>query len=71
MFALIELAGDEDSNMGTEEWINLIDRGGLWHVNDDIYDIFVIMELEALFEKIQEQHRREQEKKTFRGHHRE
>ena len=31
----VELCGDEDSDRGTEEWTNTIDRGGLWHVNDN------------------------------------
>ena len=46
--ALIELAGDEmDEDAGTEDWINRIDRGGLWHVNDDVYGLFVEMEYGA------------------------
>lgn len=32
--ALMELAGDEACQEGTEEWLNKVDRGGLWHVND-------------------------------------
>jgi hypothetical protein len=31
----------------TEEWVNSIDRGGLYHVNDDIYTIFYFMEEEV------------------------
>ena len=27
-----------------ETWINMIDRGGLWQVNDRTYSLFVIME---------------------------
>ena len=35
IFLLMECAGDElDSDGGTETWMNMIDRGGLWHVND-------------------------------------
>ena len=42
---LMECAGDEmDSNDGTEMWLNMIDRGGLWHVNDQTYSLFEIME---------------------------
>ena len=44
----MELAGDKlDEDEGTEEWINRIDRGGLWHVNNDLYSLFVSMEHEA------------------------
>ena len=35
---LMECAGDEmDTDGGTEMWLNMIDRGGLWHVNDQTY----------------------------------
>ena len=38
IFLLMECAGDElDSDGGTETWMNMIDRGGLCHVNDQIY----------------------------------
>ena len=44
---LMECAGDEmDSDGGTEMWLNMIDRGGLWHVNDQTYSLFSIMEEE-------------------------
>ena len=44
----MELAGDElDEDEGNEECINRIDRGGLWHVNDDFYSLFVSMEHKA------------------------
>ena len=46
--ALMELAGDElDEDEGTEEWISHTDRGGLWHVNNNLYSLFVSMEHEA------------------------
>lgn len=45
---LMECAGDElDEDCGTERWMNMIDRGGLWHINDQTYSIFVIMEEEV------------------------
>ena len=45
---LMECAGDElDEDCGTEMWMNMIDRGGLWHINDQTYSIFVIMEEEV------------------------
>ena len=44
---LMECAGDEmDSEGGTEMWLNMIDRGGLWHVNDQTYSLFAVMEEE-------------------------
>ena len=40
-----ELNGDEwNEERGTEEWVNSIDRGGLWHVKDDTYQLFYLME---------------------------
>ena len=45
--AIIGLAGDEMDEEGTEEWTNKVDRGGLWHVNDDVYSLFLLMEFEA------------------------
>lgn len=33
---IMDLSGNEmDDERGTEDWTNAIDRGGLWHVNDD------------------------------------
>ena len=41
----MELSGDEmDEDRGTDEWTNLTDRGGLWHVNDQTYSVFYAME---------------------------
>ena len=42
---LFEFAGDELCG-NTEEWINSIDRGGLQHVNDLTYNLFVTIEEE-------------------------
>ena len=37
---LMECAGDElSANFGMETWTNTIDRGGLWHINDQTYSI--------------------------------
>ena len=47
ILCLMELNGDEmDEERGTEAWTNLIDRGGLWHVNDQTYSLFATMEEE-------------------------
>jgi hypothetical protein len=36
MFLIMELSGDETCDaVGAELWTNGIDRGGLWHVNDN------------------------------------
>ena len=44
---LMECAGDELSEkFGTETWTNRIDRGGLWHINDQTYSMFNTMEEE-------------------------
>ena len=44
---LMECAGDElDEDRGTETWTNMIDRGGLWHINDQTYSLFGIIEEE-------------------------
>ena len=41
----IALCGDEaDEDRGTETWMNEIDRGGLWHISDDTYSVFLILE---------------------------
>ena len=41
----MDLCGDEeDEDRGTEQWTNAIDRGGLWHISDDTYLIFCLLE---------------------------
>jgi hypothetical protein len=46
---MIHLSGDEDmEERGTETWIDSIDRGGLWYVNDITYTVFYHMEEEIL-----------------------
>ena len=42
-----ELAGNEMNEMGTEALTNMIDRGGLWHVNDETCELFVNFEDEV------------------------
>ena len=45
IFLLMECAGDEvNEEAGTEMWLNMVDRGGLWHANDLTYGLFTIME---------------------------
>ena len=31
---LYSFSGDEDSDGGTEQWTDSVDRGGLWHISD-------------------------------------
>ena len=40
------LSGDERIDLDSEAWTDLIDRGGLWHVNDETYCLFCTMEEE-------------------------
>ena len=50
---ILHLAGDEgDECTGTEEWLNAVNRGGLWHVNDGTYYLFEILnsKLEGTFQ---------------------
>ena len=47
MMACLDEINDVDKlndDRGTEAWINLLDRGGLWHINDMIYGLFVEIE---------------------------
>ena len=45
ILCLIELSGDElFEERGTELWTNTVDRGGLLHISDQTYGVFVIME---------------------------
>ena len=47
MLFISDFFGDEwDEACGTEEWTNAIDRGGLWHINDNTYTIFYLIEEE-------------------------
>ena len=42
-----DFSGDEwDEACGTEEWTNAIYRGGLWHIKDNTYTIFYLIEEE-------------------------
>lgn len=43
---LEEISGATDEDRDAEEWTRLIDRGGLWRMNDDVFSLFVIMEEE-------------------------
>ncbi len=38
---MIEFYGKEEDS---EEWKNQIDRGGLWHINNNVYLVFTIIE---------------------------
>ena len=35
---LHDLAGDEErEDDGTDDWLDAVDKGGLWHMNDQMY----------------------------------
>ena len=36
-----------DARNSSEEWMNKLDKGGLWHINDDVFNLFVAIEFEA------------------------
>ena len=44
MCFVMEFAGDGISPCESEEWVDMINREGLWTVNDQAYDVFLIME---------------------------
>lgn len=45
IMCLVGMYGDEiDEERGTEAWCNMIDRGGLWHVSDETYELFLEIE---------------------------
>ncbi len=37
--------GDESSSSNSEDWLNAVDRGGLLHVKDGVYDFFRAVEM--------------------------
>lgn len=43
---LEEISGATDEDRDAEEWTRSIDRGGLWRINDDVFNLFLIMEEE-------------------------
>ena len=44
---LLDLLNDGEEKEGTaEEWLNLVDRGGLKHINESIFQAVLAMELE-------------------------
>ena len=44
LLCISELTGERMDGRLSEVWTNLIDRGGLRHINDDTYDCFYQME---------------------------
>ena len=37
---------EDEAEDGSQDWIQLIDRGGLCHVNNDVYELFLALEKE-------------------------
>ena len=49
---LMECTGDElDEDGGTETWLNMVDRGGLWQENDQTYSLFGVLTNSTLHER--------------------
>lgn len=46
IFCIDGMCGYELKDTTTEQWTDAIDRGGLWHVNDNTYYCFYVMEEE-------------------------
>ena len=44
IICIMEMSEDEEGDGGTETRTNLVDRGGLWHTNNQTYRLFVAME---------------------------
>jgi len=38
--------GDIDEENHTDAWLRMINRGGLWRVTDEVYQLFYIMEIQ-------------------------
>ena len=41
---LHSFSGDEDSDGKTEQWTDGVNRGSLWHISDQTYSLFCIIE---------------------------
>ena len=72
--AVREMAGKlRTSQHHSCEFINSVDQGGLYHVHDSVYDVFVAIEmivnekLSALFTSKGEKHRRNEERQIGLG----
>ena len=48
IICIMALSGDQskDVDEGSEEWTNPVDRGGLWHLSDEAFTLFFIIEEE-------------------------
>jgi len=55
--------GDIDDEEHTDEWLRKINRGGLWKVTDEVYQLFLMLEQE-LKKEISSDGGTEQDKKT-------
>ena len=48
IITLLEFRGDGlESLHPSEDWTNAVDRGGLWHISDDVYTLFCYIEEEV------------------------
>ena len=50
VLCLMELVKSQDTVQGgtDEEWTNMIDRGGLWHIKECTYQFFHVVESEMI-----------------------
>ena len=47
MMCLLDMNGwDIDKENQTDAWLRMINRGGLWRVTDEVYQLFHILEIE-------------------------
>jgi len=41
---LLNISSNTGDDLDCEEWVNMVNRGGLWWINDDFYGVFVTLE---------------------------
>jgi len=41
---LLDISTNTGDDLDCEEWVNMVNRGGPWRINKDMYSVFVMME---------------------------
>jgi len=41
---LLDISSNTGDDLDCEEWVNMVNRGGLWWINEDMYSVFIMME---------------------------
>ena len=41
---LLDISSNTGDDLDCNEWVSMVNRGGLWRINDDVYSVFVMME---------------------------